>query len=128
MNIVGERFETGAVGGAGKFCGGGNEAPMGIHGELASGAQAQPAPGIACATSTIQGADQFTRSVDSQKTSEVLPWARAAPQPLPLAMRRSGASRVNFFPSGERTIEGSRTPLSPSAETRTGFIERERDA
>jgi len=55
-------------------------------------------------------------------TRLVLPWCMAVPQPLPLAMRRSVARIQYLEPSGERTMEWSRTPFSPTVDLRTGWL------
>src|SRR5918998_910787 len=87
---------------------------------MASGAQALPAPGMPPATLISRGADQFTRSVDSHTTSEVLPRLAASLHDVPLAMRRSVATIQYRSPAGERTSAGSRTPRVPIVDSSTG--------
>ncbi|GAA0598116.1 hypothetical protein GCM10009546_70210 [Actinomadura livida] len=87
---------------------------------MASGAHALPAPGMAPATLSSRGDDQFTRSPDSQTTIEVLPRFAASSQEVPEAIRRSVAMIQYRSPAGERTTTGSRTPRVPTVETRTG--------
>ncbi len=71
------------------------------------------------ATSSSQGSDQLTRSVDSHTTSEVLPLLEASSQEVPEAMRRSVAMIQYRSPCGERISTGSRTPWVPTVERRT---------
>jgi hypothetical protein len=89
--------------------------------QIASGAHALPAPEIPAATLIRRGADQLTRSLDSQTTSEVLPRLAASDHEVPLAIRRSVATIQYRSPAGDRTSAGSRTPWVPTVDSRTGL-------
>lgn len=78
-------------------------------------------PAVLGETCTRFGPDQFLRLEDSHTTIDRLPFRPAAPQsPLLPNIFRSVAMIQNFLPSLDRMMVGSRAPLVPTVEVRSG--------